>query len=102
MPMVSIKALSKVGQWGGPEICIRAANAAFQRKAMLTQSREAKSMPAPPPANDYWYLREKPIRALYPTRIHAPVFGLDYLRLLAASRVSWNRSSRPAASDPAR
>jgi len=91
MPMVSIKALSKVGQWGGPDICIRAANAAFQRKAMLAQSREAKSMPAPPPANDYWYLREKPIRALYPTRIHAPVFGLDYLRLLAASRVSWNR-----------
>jgi hypothetical protein len=91
MPTISIKVLWKIGQWGGPDICMRAANLTFQRKTMLAQARQAKASPSAPKRDDYWYLREKPIRELYPERMHAPVFGLDYLRLLASSRLSWNR-----------
>lgn len=90
MPLLSIKALSKLGQWGGPDICIRAANAAFQRKSALARRRQAAAT-GMPDRDEYWYLKEKPISVLYPSRIHPPVFGLEYLRLLASSRVSWNR-----------
>ncbi|MFN4284038.1 MAG: glycosyltransferase [Alphaproteobacteria bacterium] len=90
MPMLSIKLLSKLGQWGGPDIFIRAANATFQRKSALARRRRAAKA-GTPDRDEYWYLKEKPIGALYPSRIHAPVFGLEYLRLLASSRVSWNR-----------
>jgi spore maturation protein CgeB len=93
MPVLSLKALHKLGQHSHP-VFMRAANAALQRKA------EART-PAKPVAQDvptasattseYWYLKEKPIRELYPRRMHPAVFGLDYLRLLATSRISWNR-----------
>jgi hypothetical protein len=92
-PVVAIKVLYKMGQYGHP-FFMRAANAAFRRKAEAAGRRPPDNQDVPTASattNEYWYLKEKPIRELYPNRMHAPVFGLDYLRLLASSRVTWNR-----------
>lgn len=80
MPTIGLKVLYKMGQHG-PNVFMRAANAGFYMK-----SQAASGV-----ARETWYLKEKPIQELYPERMHPPVFGLDYLRLLANSRITWNR-----------
>ncbi|MEE8559015.1 MAG: glycosyltransferase [Myxococcota bacterium] len=57
-------------------------------RAALHRRHEA---PARAAVTKPWYEHEPTIRQLYPDRIHPALFGLDYLRLLASTRVTWNR-----------
>ncbi len=85
LPELGLHAVHKIGQCTTP-VLTRAAEAAMRRK---------KFGPEPTPValkqEDFWYLKERPIRDLYPDRIRPPRFGLDYFALLAASRITWNR-----------
>jgi hypothetical protein len=83
-PEVAIKVLYKAGQLGNAPLLMRAADAAMRNKRYGPD-------PKPPLPQNLWYLREKPIRELYPDRIHPPRFGIEYFALLASSRVTWNR-----------
>lgn len=66
-----------------------AARMALQMQREATKGADVPTRSAV--SNEYWYHKEQPIRELFPTRIHPPVFGLDYFKLLAASRITWNR-----------
>ena len=85
LPEKGLRAVHKIGQYSTPML-MRAAEAGMRRK---------KFGPEPPPVapnqEDFWYFKEKPLRELYPDRIHPPRFGVDYFAQLAASRVTWNR-----------
>jgi len=86
-PELALKVMYKVGQHGQMETVMRAAGAAIRYKRYGPDP----APPPPPKPAELWYHREKPIRDLYPNRIHPPRFGLEYFALLAASKVTWNR-----------
>lgn len=89
LPLPMLAAMASTGRAVFPMV-ERAARAAMQMKRELAKAgadvptRSAIS-------NEFWYHKELPIRELFPDRIHPPVFGLDYFRLLASSQITWNR-----------
>lgn len=86
LPDVTLKVVYRAGELAGAGVVMRGAEAAVRRKKY---GREI-SVVAPPP-QQFWYHKEKPIRDLYPTRIHPSLFGIEYFAQLAASKVTWNR-----------
>lgn len=85
-PEFALRGLAALGSVTGQPVFGRAANAGLRRKRYGPDEGGAIA-----PAQEYWFDREKPIRELYPDRLRPPHFGLDYLALLAASKVTWNR-----------
>jgi hypothetical protein len=65
------------------------------RTAHLRALRDAAAAADPRPpgagATHAWYRAEKPLAQLFPERVRAPRFGVDYCAQLAASRLTWNR-----------
>ncbi len=53
------------------------------RDALLVQGKSMKP--------DEWYLKERPLRELFPDRAHSPLGGRAYLDILGQSRVTLNR-----------
>jgi len=87
LPDVALKALHKGGQALGIGVAMRGAEAALRRKKYGPEL----PLPVTRQPQQYWYHREKPIRELYPDRIHPSLFGIEYFARLAASKVTWNR-----------
>lgn len=85
-PEFALKGLAALGSLTGQPLLGRAADAGRRRKSYGPGEGGAVG-----PVQEYWFDREKPIRELYPGRLRPPRFGLDYLALLAASKVTWNR-----------
>ncbi len=86
LPDLALKAIYKTGQVSDLDVLKRGAEAVLRRKKYGPET----PVPAKQPA-EFWYHREKPIRELYPDRIHPSLFGIEYFARLAASKVTWNR-----------
>ncbi|HEV2263953.1 MAG TPA: glycosyltransferase [Stellaceae bacterium] len=86
LPDVTLKAVHKAGQLAGAGVVTRGAEAAVRRKKYGPEIPTVIQQP-----QEFWYHKEKPIRDLYPTRIHPSLFGIEYFARLAASKVTWNR-----------
>jgi len=87
LPDIALKAVYKAGQLSGAGVVMRGAEAALRRKKYGPET----PLPVMQQPQEFWYHKEKPIRDLYPTRIHPSLFGIEYFARLAASKVTWNR-----------
>jgi len=83
-PQMSLKALHKIGRVLDMPVLVRAVEATMRRKKFGPD-------PVPPKMEDCWWYHVSPIGSLYPDRFRPSRFGLDYLALLAASKLTWNR-----------
>jgi spore maturation protein CgeB len=89
LPDVALKSIYKTGQVCGADVVMRGAEAALRRKKYGPEA--ASPAPQNSAPQDFWFHHEKPIRELYPERIHPSLFGVEYFAHLAASKVTWNR-----------
>jgi hypothetical protein len=87
LPSSALRALRDMGERAGAGVVTRGADAALRRK----QYGPEAPMPPAQQQQEFWYHHEKPIRELYPDRIHPSLFGVEYFARLAASKVTWNR-----------
>ncbi|MGE3622608.1 MAG: glycosyltransferase [Bdellovibrionales bacterium] len=83
-PQLGLRVLHKFGRVADMPILVRAAEAAMRRKKFGPD-------PVPPKMDDCWWHHVPPISRYYPERFQPSKFGIDYLTLLAASKVTWNR-----------
>jgi hypothetical protein len=87
LPDVALRAIHTGGRMLDAGTIMRGAEAALRRKRYGPEL----PLPAREQQQDFWYHHEKPIRDLYPDRIHPSLFGIEYFARLAASKVTWNR-----------
>lgn len=86
LPDAVLKLMAETGARINFPIMERGAEAALRRK------RFGPEVAVPQVTSEnFWYHKEKPIRELYPERIHPSRVGLEYFATLAASDVTWNR-----------
>lgn len=79
VPLRLIKAVEQ--RFSGDSEILRVARRIRSEREM----RDAKGEAAPD-----WYVNEKPLGTLHPGRVKPPIFGPDYLRILARSDISIN------------
>lgn len=87
LPDVALRAIYKGGQTIDAGVVMRGAEAALRRKKYGPEA----PLPVTQQPQEDWYHKEKPIRDLYPARIHPSLFGVEYFARLAASKITWNR-----------
>jgi spore maturation protein CgeB len=87
LPDVALNLIYKSGQHLKLGAVMRGAEAIQRRKRYGPELL----LPVTARTEEFWYHREKPIRKLYPDRIHPSLFGIEYFARLAASRITWNR-----------
>ncbi len=86
-PDIALKGIYKGGQAFGVGVAMRGAEAALRRKKYGSEAPLSVTLRP----QEYWFHKEKPIRELYPDRIHPSLFGAEYFARLATSKVTWNR-----------
>jgi hypothetical protein len=83
-PHLGLRILHKIGRILDIPVLVRAVDAVIRRKKFGPE-------PKLPKMEDFWWYHVPPIGQLYPDRFHPSRFGIDYLALLAASKLTWNR-----------